>query len=561
MENKTSISKISWLLCIVIMVGYVVTVLTANYGLRELQVGGPVHNRIVMVKDLIADILPPPAYVIEAYLEVTLAYQDPKSAASRKERLAQLHKDYDTRRDYWGDQDLDSGIKRLLTQKSDEHVARFWDEVEKQLLPALERGDTDRARAAYGAITEAYDAHRKVIDETVEKANSFGAATEKFATDRSNTITLLIWAVSLVVLAMIAAAAVGAIAGLVKPVALMAKAMQGLARGDLNVEFPGAQRRDEIGSMAAATQVFKDNLIQKQQMAAEQDARERKAEREKRETMKKLADEFQQKVGGVIQSLSAAANQLQASAASMSAIAQQTSNQAGSVSSSANQATGNVQTVAAAAEELSASISEIRRQVSGSAGTAKQGVQQAERTNKTIEGLVDATGKISEVVELITSIASQTNLLALNATIEAARAGEAGKGFAVVASEVKNLANQTAKATEEISRYIASIQQATNESVSALREIANIIGQIDSSTNTINHSIEEQNNATLEISRSVQQAAASTAEVSETISSVNEASAETGHAAAQVLEAAQRMSKESESLNREVQSFLAEIKA
>ena len=561
MKSKLSIAVIARVICAVIIAGYIASLATANYGLGELKVGGPVFSRIVMVKDVIADILPPPAYVIEAYLEATLAFNDPKSVAARQDRLKQLRKDYDTRKDYWADQPLDPALKKMITQKSDAHASRFWAAVEAELLPALQRGDMERARTAYADVREAYDAHRAVIDEAVERSNDIFAETEKFAAQRSDSITTIIWVVSGLVLLVIIASGAGVIRGLVTPVSQMTGAMQILAKGNLDVEIPGVDRGDEIGAMASAMQVFKDNIVHTKRMEAEQDARDKRAADERKAVMHKLADEFQSKVGGVIQSLSAAATELQASAASMSEIAQQTSSQAATVSSSANQATGNVQTVAAAAEELSASISEIRRQVSGSAETAKRGVHQAERTNTTIQGLVAATGKISDVVELITRIASQTNLLALNATIEAARAGEAGKGFAVVASEVKNLANQTAKATEEISRYIGSIQTATKDSVEALREIAQIIGQIDTASNTINHSVEEQSNATLEISRSVQQAAASTAEVSQTITSVNEASAETGNAAGQVLEAAQRMSEESEQLNREVQTFLSEVRA
>lgn len=495
--------------------------------------------------------------MIEAYLEATLALNDPKSVAARQDRLKQLRKDYDTRKDYWADQPLDPALKKMIAQKSDAHASRFWAAVETEPLPALQRGDAERARTAYADVREAYDAHRTAV----ARSNDIFAETEKFSAQRSDSITTIIWVVSGVVLLVIIASGAGVIKGLVTPVSQMTSAMQILAKGSLDVEIPGVSRGDEIGAMAGAMQVFKDNIIHTKRMEAEQGARDKRAADDRRAVMHKLADEFQSKVGGLIQSLSAAATELQASAASMSKIAQQTSSQAATVSSSANQATGNVQTVAAAAEELSASISEIRRQVSGSAGTAKKGVHQAERTNTTIQGLVEATGKISDVVELITQIASQTNLLALNATIEAARAGEAGKGFAVVASEVKNLANQTAKATEEISRYIGSIQTATKDSVEALREIAQIIGQIDTASSTINHSVEEQSNATLEISRSVQQAAVGTAEVSQTITSVNEASAETGNAAGQVLEAAQRMSEESEQLNREVQTFLAEVRA
>jgi methyl-accepting chemotaxis protein len=557
---KLSISKLSVIASIVIVAGYIASLLTANYGLRELKVGGPVYERIVSMKDVIADILPPPAYVIEAYLEATLAYQDPKTVTARQTRLAQLRKDYDTRKDFWAEQSIDGALKKLITQESDRHAARFWTVVETELLPALQRGETERARVAYTAVTEAYSAHRAVIDEAVERSNKIYADSEKFAAERGDNLTTIIWIVSGIVLVIILGSAFGIIGSVVTPVVQMTQGMQSLASGNLDTYIPGTDRGDEIGAMAAALTVFKDNLIKTKHMQAEQEERDKRASDERQQSRRALADEFQQKVGGVIGSLSSAATQLQSSASSMSAIAQETSAQATLVSSSANQATGNVQTVAAAAEELSASISEIRRQVAGAADTAKRGVHHAESTNTTIQGLVEATAKISDVVELITSIASQTNLLALNATIEAARAGEAGKGFAVVASEVKSLANQTAKATEEISRYISSIQTATKDSVAALREIADIIGQIDSAAATINHSVEEQSNATMEISRSVQQAAASTAEVSQTITTVNEASGETGHAASQVLEAAKRMSNESELLNREVQTFLSHIR-
>jgi methyl-accepting chemotaxis protein len=557
---KLSISKLSLIASVVIVAGYIASLIVANYGLRELKVGGPVYERVVSIKDVIADILPPPAYVLEAYLEATLAYQDPKSVAAHQARLVQLRKDYDTRKEFWSEQAIDQTLKKLITQDSDRQAAKFWTAVETELLPAVQRGDTERAKVAYAAVTEAYNAHRAVIDQAVERSNKIYSDTEKFAGERGDTLTTIIWVVSGAVLIIILASAYGIIGGLVKPVGQMTQGMQWLASGNLDTFIPGTDRQDEIGEMAAALTVFKDNLIQTKRMQVEQVERDKRGSEERQQGRRALADEFQQKVGSVISSLSSAATQLQSSASSMSAIAQETSSQATLVSSSANQATGNVQTVAAAAEELSASISEIRRQVAGAADTAKRGVHHAESTNTTIQGLVEATSKISDVVELITSIASQTNLLALNATIEAARAGEAGKGFAVVASEVKSLANQTAKATEEISRYISSIQTATKDSVAALREIADIIGQIDSAAATINHSVEEQSNATMEISRSVQQAAASTAEVSQTITTVNEASGETGHAAGQVLEAAKRMSSESELLNREVQTFLSHIR-
>ncbi len=561
MSSGLNIAKMALIAVIAIVAGYAASVATALYGLGELKVGGPVYSRIVLVKDLIADILPPPEYVIEAYLETTLAMQDPKSVGDRAKRLKQLRKDYDTRHDYWLAADLDAGIKRLLTQDSHQHAEDFWAAVERDFLPALDRADMDRAGAAYAKIQAAYQEHREIIDEAVERSNQLNASTESFAAEQDGSVTTTIWIVSSVVMLMILGSGAGVIFGLTGPMARMTAAMGNLAKGNLDTEIPGLDRKDEIGAMAAAMQVFRQNMLHTRKMEIEQERKELEATAERRAAVHKLADDFQSKVGSVVHALSAAATELQASATSMSNIASESSGRTGTVAESANQATGNVQTVASAAEELSASISEIKRQVAGAASTAKDGVRHAERTNSTVQGLVQATEKISEVVELINSIASQTNLLALNATIEAAPAGEAGKGFAVVAAEVKSLANQTAKATEEISRNIDSIQKATGDSVAALNEIAEIIRRIDSAAESINNNVEEQSAATLEISRSVQQAAASTAEVSQTVASLNEASQETGSAASQVLSAAEQMSRETEMLNREVQAFLAEVRA
>ena len=561
MRSNLTISKISWVMCFVIMAGYVATIATANYGMRELKVGGPVFDRIVTVKDLIADILPPPAYVIEAYLEATLAYQDPKSVSAHQERLKQLRKDYDTRKDYWAEQPIDPALKKLLTQKSDAHASRFWAAVEGDLLPALQRGDMERARSAYAVVRESYDAHRAVIDEAVERSNTIFADTEKFAAERGDSISLIIWLVSGVVLVIIVGSAVGVIVGLAKPVTQMTEAMESLAQGDLTFYIPGADRGDEIGAMAATLQVFKDNIVKTKRLEDEQLARDKRVVEERRAAMHGLADEFQKKVGSVIQALSAAATELQSSASSMSSIAQQTSTQSAAVSSSAEQATGNVQTVAAAAEELSASISEIRRQVAGSADTAKRGVQQAERTNSTIQGLVEATAKISDVVELITSTASQTNLLALNATIEAARAGEAGKGFAVVASEVKNLANQTAKATEDISKQVDGIQKTSREAAEAIGAFQGTIERVNNAASEIASAIEEQASATIEISRNVQQASSGTAEVSASVRTVSDAAGQTGKASQNVLEASQALAEQAKRLREGVSSFLLGIRA
>ena len=369
----------------------------------------------------------------------------------------------------------------------------------------------------------------------------------------------------MVVAVLIVVAAVGGIGffvamGLTRPIGAMVGAMNRLANKDLAVEIPARDRKDEIGEMAAAVQVFKENAIRVREMEAEQEAAKKRAEEEKKSLMRRMADDFQASVGGVVQAVSSAATQLQSSATAMSATAEETSKQATTVAAAAEQASTNVQTVASAAEELSSSIREIGRQVGQSTQVAGQAVHEVEQANAKVQGLVSAAQKIGEVVALITDIADQTNLLALNATIEAARAGEAGKGFAVVASEVKNLANQTARATDEIGAQIGQIQSATQEAVGAIGSIGRIIGQVNEIASAIAAAVEEQGAATQEIARNVEEASHGTREVSSNIGGVTQAASETGEASSQILGAARELSQQSETLRSKVEGFLAQIR-
>ena len=345
-----------------------------------------------------------------------------------------------------------------------------------------------------------------------------------------------------------------------QPVKVMTKTMSRLAAGDVGAEVPDRHRRDEIGGMARAVQIFKDNAIDKLRLEEEQAVAHRRVEEEKRATMMEMADRFERQVKEVVDGVSSSATEMQATAQQMSATAEETSRQSASVATASDQATANVQTVAATTEELSASIAEIGRQVMQSAKIADNAVAEAEATNETVRGLSEAASKIGEVVDLINDIAGQTNLLALNATIEAARAGDAGKGFAVVAQEVKNLANQTAKATEDISRQVSAVQEETTGAVEAIGKIRGIIAEISDISTTISSAVEEQGVSTQEIARNVQQAAKGTQDVNATIETVNKAAGETGSAAGQVLSAAQEMSRQSEGLRGEVDKFLKEIR-
>ena len=348
---------------------------------------------------------------------------------------------------------------------------------------------------------------------------------------------------------------------LVRPIVIMTGAMEKLAGGDKTVAIPATGRHDEIGRMAAAVQVFKENALRVEHLQREQDGERQRASDDRRTARLKLAQTFEVAVRDVVTSVSSSAVSMQENARTFSATAERAQAQAKAVAVASDEASQNVQTVAAAAEELSASIREIGQQVSHSAKIAERAVTEAEQTDSTVQGLAVAAQKIGDVVKLINDIAGQTNLLALNATIEAARAGEAGKGFAVVASEVKSLATQTAKATEDIAQQIAAIQNATDASVHAIQGIGRTIGEINQIATTIASAVEEQGAATKEIARSVQQASRGTGDVSANIAGVSQAAGETGAAAEQVQTAAAQLASQGDRLRAEVDKFLADLRA
>jgi methyl-accepting chemotaxis protein len=345
------------------------------------------------------------------------------------------------------------------------------------------------------------------------------------------------------------------------PINAMTATMRQIAEGDTSISVPALGRRDEIGAMAQSVQIFRDNMIEATRLRGEQDVLKANSDAEKKLLLGKMADDFERGVRASLDALARAASDMQATSKGMSATAGEASQKTTAVAAVAEQASAHVQTVAAATEQLSSSVAEIGRQATQSTEIAGQAVAEANRTNVTVQGLSDAAQKIGDVVKLISDIASQTNLLALNATIEAARAGEAGRGFAVVANEVKSLASQTAKATDEISAQVGTMQGATAEAVRAIESIGRTIGAINEITSTISISVEQQGSATQEIARNVQEAALGTGQVSNHIAAVNDAAGKTGTASGHVLASAAQLSDQAATLRADVDRFLASIRA
>jgi methyl-accepting chemotaxis protein len=500
-------------------------------------------------------------------IEAKLKESDNPRLTSWMLMMRRHEKDFMLRRDqkYVGELKKSAAEFSKLLASADMPPALKADIVQK-----LEKYQTDFSAWAEGALEVARHGaamskeFRQIepvivkIQQSVERRYKEASSTEA-ATRGSVEIWMLIALGLAVVVVSGASLLIGR--SISKALSAMVRAMTRLAGGDFTLAIPSLGRKDEVGEMAGAVEVFKTNMIETERLRAEQSDVEQRQLQLRKADMHKLADAFEGAVGEIVEMVSSAATELEASANTLTTTAERSQQLATVVAAASEEASTNVQAVASASEELTSSVNEISRQVQESSRVANEAVDQAQKTNDRVGELSKAAARIGDVVELINTIAGQTNLLALNATIEAARAGEAGRGFAVVASEVKALAEQTAKATGEISQQISGIQAATQDSVGAIKEIGDTIGRMSEISSTIAAAVEEQGAASQEISRNIQHAAEGTSQVSSNITNVQRGASETGSASSQVHSAAKSLSSESNRLKLEVSKFLNSVRA
>ncbi len=550
------ISAISKFASAAIIAGFVLTIGLSLASLREFGIGGVLSGRLALAKDLVSDILPPPEYIIEAYLETSLAAKNPETLTVHRSRLSEIRKNYDRRHAYWAAQNIDGDVKSQLLEKAHEPAQRFWQLLESSFYPAVEKKDPEAIDAAFQQLSAAYAQHRTAIDRTVALATSSNDAIVAGALGLTQIASIVLVLISCVALAAVIAVAWRMPAYILRPLDQLRAAILSLAEGRYDFSVPLVSRHDELGDIARSLEVLRQNAAG--QAALQQkvsQAKERELQNQHGLTAK--AQQFQAIITRVVEGLGEQVAQLHGTAEALSEASETATFEAASAANVSASAADNSNAVAAATEQLSGSIREISDQAHRTNSVVEAADNEAKRTSSDVGKLAAAAEEIGSIVAVIRSIADQTNLLALNATIEAARAGEAGRGFAVVAAEVKELSAQTANATDAIAEQIHAIQQSTGAAVGAIQSVSGRVGEIQAFTGAIAAAVEEQTAVAQEIANNVQRAASASEKAAKSSSEVSQSAAQTKQQAQSVSKASTRLSELASQLSAALKDFAA----
>ncbi|MCW2285047.1 methyl-accepting chemotaxis protein [Rhodoblastus acidophilus] len=544
----------------VMLLGCGLNALASFYSLSALKVGGPVYQKVIQGKDLVADILPPPEYLIEAFLEVNLARDDVAGLDGHKQRLIQLRKDYDERHDYWVGQDLDPSVRDMLLRESDTPARRFWTLAFDSYIPALARGDRAEADAAFQQLKAAYGEHRAAVDKLVTATNRLTEEVEAQAARSDRLFTGIMAFFGLLAIGGTLAAYFGVARLIVRPIVSLGDAMTRMARGDLIDHAPFRTRKDEIGEMARSVEVFLANEHDRRRLAqSERATREREIQRQ--DDLQAKVKEFSSAIAGSVSELSRQTGALRSASTTLAAGAASVRGDADNAAAATTGAAANSQAVAAATAQLEASIREIAGQAERARLVVESAASAAEGATGNMEGLADSSRQIDAILDLIRNISGRTNLLALNATIEAARAGEAGRGFAVVANEVKGLSEQTGRAVDDIVVQIGEMHAVTGAAVDAIREINGKVAEIRDMTLGIAGSVSQQDEATREIAQNVTLAAARSQQAAQNVHAVTVTAERTDAEAGQLANASAAVAGAADRITAAMESFVAMVQA
>lgn len=544
----------------ILLVVIAATAVLAITGFNRTKIGSKSYENIIFGKDLIADILPPPMFAVEALLAAHLAESHPEKARDYYRTFKKLNADFTDRIHYWAAADIPPEVAAKINVISSESD-RFWNTGIETFFPALLAGNMSKAKEALRELDKAFELHRVTIDDAVEFANAFTQRTEAEAASTIGQTSILLLISAGLLLLTILACGLAVVFGITRPLGRAVETVAQLTSHQLDVEIPAQHRRDEIGDLARGLETFRLGLLEADRLHAEQERVERRNAARLIEERAAIAERFETSMGQLAARFVATSNEVQMAAQNLSAAAEETTRQAQTVSAAAADSLSNVQTVASATEELATSVQDICGKVTHSSEIATQAAAHAVTTDANIQQLMRSASAIGQVIELIKAIASQTNLLALNATIEAARAGEAGRGFSIVAAEVKELAAQTAKATDDIHQRITEIQSATTLTVDSISKISATIDDVQNISSAVASAVEQQGGATREIAQNTHRAAQRTEEVSMNIGGVSHAASSTGAASEQLMSLSKSLSVQAHQLKDEVGDFIAGLRA